>query len=231
MPLPSHTREAILNNPNLLHILKLRIEKRLNRLRSQIYNRLPEKVLEDLDLDKMERWLEYHMDKITDKVLARFEKELRRYEKKNGSSYLEDIEKAWNKDKFPQSKNDADRLSAMNWRLCRLITWDKAWITIKEVQERILEAQESGDFAFIKDFGEALAKQPGCCPKPKIDAELAEILRTFADRHPMETQAPQFRRGMHDYLYTENGDKVREDDPKEIDFDYFDKWLKRHDVI
>jgi len=221
MPLPEDIQEATLNNPKVLHILSRRIDRRFYALWCEILKRLPEDIRENPDPQKAKDLQESFRGVITVKELDNFSRELDRYKTKHRRDYFEDIEKA-----FTEKEGRGSR--ARNQSLVRILSWDKEWLAIREVQERIIKAQEEGEFEFLKDIGEAVGLQPGCIHKPKKDADLIKKLRLFADRYPSETKETEFLKGMQDYLY-EN--EKAGDDPKLQDFDYFMKWLRRNEVI
>jgi hypothetical protein len=77
---------------------------------------------------------------------------LKRYKRKNRNDYFDDINKA-------RSENNKRSL-------CKLLEWDKAWLKMNWVVEKIIQAQEKDKFDFLKSVGAAIAKQPGSNTKP-----------------------------------------------------------------
>jgi hypothetical protein len=58
-------------------------------------------------------------------------------------------------------KKDIERArEGNNKSLCRLIEWDKDWLFIDWVKNRVLQAQEERDNRFIKELGEAVGAVP-----------------------------------------------------------------------
>jgi len=84
---------------------------------------------------------------VSDEIHVRLIKEVDKYAKRNHPhDYRSDIDKA----------RIGNRES-----LCRIIAWDKAWLFMPWVKEKILEAQEDMDMKLIKSIGAAVSREPG----------------------------------------------------------------------
>jgi hypothetical protein len=155
--------------------------------------------------------------------------EIERYRKKskNRYDYKEDIERA------REGNNES---------LSRLIEWDKGWLFIDWVENRILQAQEEGDNQFIKSLGEAVGAVPRI--QRPIAAEDREdrklIIRTMEAfiLYYLSKSPPAFRRKTFNRITRvffnafQNWEiwQSQEFADKDIstNLDYFRQYIKRH---
>lgn len=128
---------------DLAAIILDRVKMRCKKLSEFIFKNAPDMIDTRKDIDSA-------MDNFRkDEIYFRLNREIERYKKAKRNhrhDYQSDIENA---------------RAGGKESLFRLIAWDKAWLFVPWVKERILEAQEERDAAFIKEIGAAVAKEPG----------------------------------------------------------------------
>lgn len=138
--------------------------------------------------------------------------ELKRYRRKNNSDYLSDIKKA---------RGEDDKYSLFN-----LLEWDKAWLRMDWVVEKIIQAQEKDDFDFLKSVGNAIAKQPGSSTKPMTEKDVVQDIKLLCDRLDVRRDDHDQIKDLHDRLI-----KAGTISDNKIDYNYFVKWLSRNKII
>jgi len=200
---------------------------------AKIFNeRLP------LKIDRIIEKLFYHGYKISEKdvpglideiiknMISALFNEMERYGKSSqnkGYGYKKDIERA---------------RKGNNESLFRLIAWNKGWLFIDWVKNRIIQAQEEMDTEFFKSLGEAVKAEPKV--QPPIHAEDKEdrklIISTmeaaipyYLSKSPPGSRQKIINRFIKE-LFNALGDKEPwEGKPFTTDIDYFRRYIKeRH---
>lgn len=138
--------------------------------------------------------------------------ELKRYRRKNNSDYLSDIKKA---------RGEDDKYSLLN-----LLEWDKAWLKMDWVVEKIIQAQEKDDFDFLKSVGNAIAKQPGSSSTPMTEKGAVKDIKILCDFFDIRKEDHHLIKDLH-YRLAKAG-KISD---KKTDYNYFVKWLSRHKIV
>ena len=199
---------------DLAEIISARIALRAKKIIELIYGipyeRRSKNALRDMIIEgTLEKFRKHEIE-------IRLSGEIQKYKKRNrGRGYLSDIEKA------REGNNES---------LCRLIAWDKAWLFISWVREKILEAQENGDMSFIVGVGNAVSKEPGmrtvinAADKDRRRRIIDFVEAVIVDRQ--KDSIPEIIDSVHEWLNQEGFL------PEELsDKQYFVKYLKRHNVI
>ena len=163
-------------------------------------------------------WNDLFSDYLLKEWIIRLSDQIERYYQKHGANYGDDVREA---------KTD-------NNRLFRIISWDKQWLYVDWVKEKIIAAQESRDYGFMKDLGAAVAREPGSYRRLNEDEDNRKRLIDFmqyAISHLAVTDPNrnirQFIKDVHK-LFNENG---MFPDDSFSDLEYFFTFLKRHAVI
>ncbi len=146
-------------------------------------------------------------------------------------SYQEDIDRA-------REGNEAS--------LCRIIKWDKSWLYVPWVKDRILEASDSGRHSFLSKVGAAISGKSGQTKaigsKKLRDEQFDEVLpfieaailcwiaeRPHEDPERIKrTIANECMAALEDYWDQQPEEQIP---PLARDRDYFRKYLKRSGVI
>jgi len=169
--------------------------------------------LKGIDVHIEEAEVKNKLETLKDKELDYFTlNELPRYQKKKNSDYLSDIKKA---------RDENDSRSLLN-----LLEWDKAWLKMNWVADRILQGQDHDDFEFLKSVGKAIAKQPGCNTKPMSEKNSVRNIKLLFDLFDIRREDHTLIRDLHSRLI-----KVGIISDQKADYNYFGKWLKRHRII
>lgn len=154
-------------------------------------------------------WLKNYCNEAALKEIKRFRKDYQhKYNKKNRENISDTVKKA--------QKGSTDAL-------CKLIAWDKTWLYVDWVKERVLAAQSVDDKNFLKLISQSLAR---------------------TSRVHERTEHPQWF--MRFKFFKDSGIKLDSKFVKEIfehlctyeytfpeelrDLPYFRKFLKRHDL-
>lgn len=195
--------KRIISQRSLIRFLNLffpEVNGRLDKIKGKKLH------VEERDLtDKLETLLYKEIDYF-------IQNELPRYKKKNNNDYLSDIKKA--------------RAEDNSHSLLNLLEWDKAWLKMDWVVDRILQAQNNDDFDFLKRVGKAIAKQPGCNTKPMLEKDSIRNIKLLFDLFDIGREDYALIRDIHSHL---NEFGIISD--QKDDYNYFVKWLKRHRII
>lgn len=195
----------VYDDHDLRYIVNSRILRRFLKMIFEVVNRTDKKEI-SFKMEKMEELLE----KVLDKELAVFTDEFDRYKKKFKIDIFKDLKEAREGD---------------NRSLRHLLQWDRTWLKMGWVTDRIIDAQNTYDFKLIAEFGDALNMKPGCITKSK-HRDLLEQLKPFCDATGFGDGEIKSIRGMWEFLCERDiiDDELR-------DFDYFVKYLRRYNVI
>lgn len=206
-----HLKE-INNNPDLKWIIS---RKALYRFLAVYFPESNGKLkgLKGKDVDIDEARVEEKLKQILDKEIDSFiNNELAKYKRKYTSDYINDIKKA----------RDEDNKKA----LYNLLEWDKAWLKMDWVVERILQAQDKDDFNFLRTVGEAIAKQPGSSTKPATEKDVIQDIKCLSDLIDIKREDSALIKDLHNRLI-----EAGTISDKKADYNYFVKWLSRHKII
>jgi translation initiation factor 2 beta subunit (eIF-2beta)/eIF-5 len=154
------------------------------------------------------------------------------------SVFINDEEKRYKK-KYPKTSyiEDISEGRTKNSKLFRIIEWDKAWLFVGWIKQRIIDAQEKGDLEFLKRLGLAISKKPQTkkliMPKDKDSKKIRELILNFMGayiegikvRIP-NREIPRFIKEIYEVFLDSAWfpDELR-------DYDYFQKFLRRHNII
>jgi hypothetical protein len=171
------------------------------------------------------------MELLNNVGLAGIREEIERYKTKTKNrryGYKEDIERARMGD---------------NASLFRLVEWDKGWLFVDWVKNKILEAQDNWDNDFLQKMGEALSAEPRI--RKPIDANDKEerrlILKTmeafipyYTTHNPEVPKSKIVNKVIKAFFegFNEKWDHWLREDAKDEhiskDLDYFRQYIKRH---
>lgn len=163
----------------------------------------------DIEEEKIEQKFKPLLDKEIDYFINN---ELSRYQRKNNSDYLKDIERA--------------RDEGNNSSLFNLLEWDKAWLKMDWVVEKIIQAQNKDNFDFLKSVGETIAKQPGSSTKPMKEKNVMQDVKLLCDLLGIRREDHDLIKDLHYRLF-----EAGTISDKKADYNYFVKWLSRHRII
>lgn len=193
------------DDPDLKEIINRRVLARFIAM----YN---EAKKEGIEKDKILNKLK--TQNILEKELSTFKDEHTRYKQRFKTDYFADLKKA---------------REGNNRALCKLISWDKTWLSFdwvkKLLTEKLLRAVDKEDFELIKGLGEAGSKKARSLKKSKNQDFINEF-KPFIDAHGLGDDGLREIKKFHDRLISEDkiGDELS-------DFDYFVKFLRRHHLI
>jgi len=141
--------------------------------------------------------------------------------------------------RYPKSNyfQDVNEAQTNNSKLFRIIRWDKAWIYAEWVKKKVIDAQEDHDLNFLKGLGEAIASRPQSrklvAPQKSSGKKDREFILNFMEcyvaaavtKYP-QTEVYERIKEVYEKL------ALSEVLPDELrGFDYFMRYLRRHDVI
>ena len=209
----------LINDKDWREIIRIRsckkLEKILKFLRDRGLNRLG--LLENSASRK-----KLSENLITHQISIFYSNELERYRKRYPkSNYIQDINEAKTK----------------NLKLFRIIKWDKAWIYAEWVKKKVIDAQEDRDLKFLKDLGEAIARKPQAKklvePHKSKNKGEKEFILIFMECYVAaavtkysQAEVYQMIKKVYEKLLISG---VLPDEL--LDFNYFMRYLRRHDVI
>jgi len=115
--------------------------------------------------------------------------------------------------------------------LWKLIKWDKAWLFIEWVRDKILEKEDQDNRTFFDRLSNAVKKntrfnlqnKSRSKGRKKLIALIREVKNTFPIR--INKDIKEFNKELHQYLI-KSGD-FEENDPL-LDPAYYMRWLRRH---
>jgi hypothetical protein len=166
-------------------------------------------------------------------LIPALEDEIKRYRTKPKNrryGYEEDIERA---------------RKGNNESLLRLVEWDKGWLFIDWVKNRILQAQEKGDTEFIKVLGEAVGAQPRIqIPIAVMDREdqkliiftMEAVIPYYLTKKPSASRRESFNRVTKVFFdalqnWESGGQSAFINKGIGMSLDYFRRYIKRHLTI